>query len=120
VRFYVGIREDTAITKRWDQDFFYLPERQGKEFIYKPLEKGAHRRTYGTWGKLPPPPPPPTSYNFGKPWKFGQILGKIRKIRADLSENMLNSGYLITILHKNSGNLSTAPTPPESISPVRL
>ena len=30
------------------------------------------------------------------------------EIRADLSENMLNSGYFITILHKNSVKLSTA------------
>jgi hypothetical protein len=45
-------------------------------------------------GQLPP--------NFGKPWKFGQMLGKIKKIRADLSENRLNSGNFITILHKNS------------------
>jgi hypothetical protein len=39
------------------------------------------------------------------------MLGKIKKIRADLSENRLNSGNLITILHndKNSGKLSTAP-----------
>jgi hypothetical protein len=37
------------------------------------------------------------------------MLGKITKIRADLSENMLKSGYFITILHKNSGKLSTAP-----------
>jgi hypothetical protein len=35
----------------------------------------------------------------------GKLLGKIKKIRADLSENMLNSGYSITILHKNSGKL---------------
>jgi hypothetical protein len=48
---------------------------------------------------------------FGKPWKFGQTLGKIKKIRADLSENMLKSGYFITILRKNSGKLSTAPPP---------
>jgi hypothetical protein len=47
--------------------------------------------------------------NFGKPWKFGQMLGKIKKIQADLSENRLNSGNFITILHKNSGKLSTAP-----------
>jgi hypothetical protein len=37
------------------------------------------------------------------------MLGKIKKIRADLSENTLKSGYFITILHKNSGKLSTAP-----------
>jgi hypothetical protein len=46
------------------------------------------------------------------------MLGKIKKIRADLPENRLNSGNFITILHKNSGKLSTAPL--ESISPVRL
>jgi hypothetical protein len=44
---------------------------------------------------------------FRKTWKFGQMLGKIKKIRADLSENMLNSGYFITILHKNSGKLKS-------------
>jgi hypothetical protein len=41
--------------------------------------------------------------NSGKCWE------KIKKIRADLSENRLNSGNFITILHKNSGKLSTAP-----------
>ena len=46
------------------------------------------------------------------------MLGKIKNIRADLSENRLNSGNFITILHKNSGKLSTASL--ESISPVRL
>jgi hypothetical protein len=45
-------------------------------------------------GGLPPK-------NFGKPWKFGEILGKIKKIRADLSQNRLNSGNFITILQKN-------------------
>jgi hypothetical protein len=50
-----------------------------------------------------------------------QTLGKIKKIRADLSENMLKSGHFITILHKNSGKLSTTPPPPpENISPVLL
>ena len=44
---------------------------------------------------------------IGKRCKFGQMLGKIEKIRADLSENMLNSGYFITIPHKNFGKLST-------------
>jgi hypothetical protein len=38
-------------------------------------------------------------------------IGKIKNIRADLSENMLKSGYFITILHKNSGKLSTPPPP---------
>jgi hypothetical protein len=65
-----------------------------------------------------PPPPPPKKNNFGKPWKFGQMLGKIKKIRADLSESRLNSDNFITIQHKNSGKLSTAPL--ESISPIRL
>jgi hypothetical protein len=32
-------------------------------------------------------------------------------MRADVSENMLKSGYFITILHKNSGKLSTALPP---------
>jgi hypothetical protein len=27
-----------------------------------------------------------------KTWKFGQLLGKIKKIRAHLSENMFKSG----------------------------
>ena len=31
------------------------------------------------------------------------------KIWADLSENMLKSGYFITIIRKNSGKLSSAP-----------
>jgi hypothetical protein len=53
---------------------------------------------------------------FGKPWKFGQMLGKIKKIRSDLSENRLNSGNFITILQQNSGKLSTAPL--ESINLV--
>jgi hypothetical protein len=58
-----------------------------------------------------------------KVWKTIEIranimLGKIKKIRADLLENRLNSGNFITILHKNSGKLSTAPL--ESIIPVRL
>ena len=45
------------------------------------------------------------------------MLGKIRKIQADLSENMLNAGYFIAILHKNSGKLSTAcPPPPRKAS----
>jgi hypothetical protein len=29
------------------------------------------------------------SQTFRKPWKFGQMLGKMNKIRADLSENIL-------------------------------
>jgi hypothetical protein len=56
--------------------------------------------------------------NFGKPWKFGQMLGKLKKIRTDLSENRLNSGNFITILHKNSGKLSTALLPPAAAGPV--
>jgi hypothetical protein len=36
------------------------------------------------------------------------MLGKIKKVQVDLSENRLNSGNFITILHKNSGKLSTA------------
>jgi hypothetical protein len=60
--------------------------------------------------------PPPQILE--RPWKFGHMLRKIKKIRADSSENRLNSGNFITILHKNSGKLSTAPL--ESISPVRL
>jgi hypothetical protein len=48
------------------------------------------------------------------------MLGQIKKIRADLSENMLKSGYFITILNKNSVKLSTPPPPPENISPVLL
>jgi hypothetical protein len=63
---------------------------------------GVRDRGGGGRGQLP-------HTNFGKPWKFGQMLGKIKKIRADLSENRLNSGNFITILHINSGKLSTAP-----------
>jgi hypothetical protein len=55
-----------------------------------------------------------------KPWKFRQLLGKIKKIRAHLSENMLKSGYFITILHKNLGKHNCPPPPPENISPVLL
>ena len=43
-----------------------------------------------------------------------------RTFRAHLSENTLKSGCFITILNKNSGKLSTAPSAPESISPVLL
>jgi hypothetical protein len=57
----------------------------------------------------PPPPkqPPP---NFRKPWKFWQLLGKMKTIRADLSENSLKSGNFIKILQTNLGKLSTTPT----------
>jgi hypothetical protein len=64
------------------------------------------------------------AYETGaKFWKTMEIRENIRKniikkIWADLSENRLNSDNFITILHKNSGNLSTAPL--ERISPVRL
>ena len=34
------------------------------------------------------------------------MLEKIKNIQVDLEENMLNSGYFITILHKNLGKLS--------------
>jgi hypothetical protein len=37
------------------------------------------------------------------------MLGKIKKIQADLSENRLNSGGFITILHKNSANFQLPP-----------
>jgi hypothetical protein len=33
--------------------------------------------------------------NFKKPWKLWQVLGKIKNILANLSENMLNSGHII-------------------------
>jgi hypothetical protein len=33
------------------------------------------------------------------------MLGKIKKIQAEVSEKILNSGYFITILHTNSGNI---------------
>jgi hypothetical protein len=69
----------------------------------------SHRRTRqggGAGGQLPPP-------------KILESHGKkTKKIRADISENRLNSGNFITILHKNSGKRSTAPL--ESIIPVRL
>ena len=59
-------------------------------------------RESGPGGQLPPK-------HFGKPLKFGYTLGKIMKIWADFSENMLKSGYFITIIRKNSGKLSSAP-----------
>jgi hypothetical protein len=37
------------------------------------------RTRQGAGGATGPQPP-----NFGKPWKFGKMLGKIKKIRADL------------------------------------
>ena len=60
-----------------------------------PLDTFIHRRTRqggsgGGGGTAPP--------TFGKPWKFGQMLGKIKKIRADLSKNRLNSENFIAIL----------------------
>jgi hypothetical protein len=49
------------------------------------------------------------------------VLAKIQKIWADLSENMLKSGYFITILHKNFGQLSTAPPGKhQSRSPTKI
>jgi hypothetical protein len=45
------------------------------------------------------------------------MLEKIKKIRADLSENKLNSGNFIAILHKNLGKLSSAP--PLHLPPIR-
>ena len=42
-------------------------------------------------------------------WKFGQILRKIKKIRADLSQNRLNSCNLITILQKIRANFQLSP-----------
>jgi hypothetical protein len=66
--------------------------------------QSVHRRTRQGAGEVNCPSP----QYFGKPWKFGQTLEKIKKIRADLSENMLKSGYFITILRKNSSKLSTA------------
>jgi hypothetical protein len=49
----------------------------------------------GSGGNCPPP------IFFGKPWTFGQMLGKIKKIRADLSQNILNSGNFITIIQSS-------------------
>jgi hypothetical protein len=54
-------------------------------------------------------------------WNTMEIRANARKnqeISGDKSENKLNSSNFITILHKNSGKLSTALL--ESISPVRL
>jgi hypothetical protein len=45
--------------------------------------------------------------NFGKPWEFRQMLGKIKKMWADLSEKILNLGHFVTILHTYSGKIST-------------
>jgi hypothetical protein len=60
-----------------------------------------------------------SAQNFGKPWKFGQMLGKSKKIRTDLSENTLNSGYFITISSAYKFG-HTFNCPPESISPASL
>ena len=51
----------------------------------------------------------PTHPNFGKPLKFGQMLRKIKKIRADLSENRLNSGNFITTSIKIRANFQLPP-----------
>jgi hypothetical protein len=42
------------------------------------------------------------------------MLGKIKKIWADLSENMKSRLYFITILHQNLGKFSIAPPPQET------
>jgi hypothetical protein len=44
-----------------------------------------------------------------KPWKFGQLLGKIKKIRAHLSENMLKSVYSLQFPIKIWANLTVPP-----------
>jgi hypothetical protein len=41
---------------------------------------------------------------FRKPRKFGLMLGKIKEIQANLSQNMLNSGYFITILDETNSS----------------
>jgi hypothetical protein len=51
--------------------------------------------------------PPSKLYKNGM--IFGQMLRQIQKIRADLSEQMLNSGYFITILHKIRENIQLPP-----------
>jgi hypothetical protein len=51
------------------------------------------------------------SHKFRKQCKFRQILGKMKKIRADLSENRLNSGLFITIFHKTFGQTFNCPPP---------
>jgi hypothetical protein len=70
--------------------------------VVTPGHQGTHRRTRQGGATAPPP-------NFGKPWKFGQTLGKIKNIRADLSENMLKSVFFITILHKIRANFQLPP-----------
>ena len=57
-------------------------------------------------GQLPPP-----QLKLRKPWKFGQMLKIIKSTRADLSENMLNSGYFITILLNCPPRKDQPPTP---------
>jgi hypothetical protein len=51
-------------------------------------------RDRGQEGKLPAPPP---KKKIGKPWKFGQMLGKMKKIWANISQNTLNFGHFIPI-----------------------
>ena len=46
------------------------------------------------------------------------VLGKINRIRANISQITLNFGHFISIVDKNSGKLSSGP--PEGIRPVRL
>ena len=54
------------------------------------MEVRLRRRTrQGAGGQLPPPP---QKKHFENPWKFGQMLGRIKNIWADLSE------YVIKIL----------------------
>jgi hypothetical protein len=47
------------------------------------------------------------------------MLGKIKKIWADLSKNRLNSGNFITIIHKNSIRANFQ-LPPEKNQPRTL
>jgi hypothetical protein len=60
-------------------------------------------------------PPPKKNNNFRKPWKFGKMLGKIKKIRADFLENMLNSGYSITSSIKFGQTFNYPPSAPSLI-----
>ena len=71
---------------------------------------------YGSWWERQLPPPPPKNH-FRKPWKFGQMLGQIKKIRAHLPESMLNSVYFITILHTKFGQTFNCPHPRKASAP---
>ena len=52
----------------------------------------------------------------GGAWKFGQMVGKMKKIRADVPEKMLCSGYFIRIEHTNLSNCKLSTAHPQKAS----